>query len=82
MAGKSKDSELVQKEDEKKSIEEAFQELEEIIGKLSDKDVSLADSFNLYSEGMKLVKSCSEELDDVEKKVLELSDDGTVEEFE
>lgn len=71
-----------EEEVKKLSVEEAFTELEGIIEKLSDKDISLSDSFSLYEKGMELVKGCSEELDDVEKKVLALSDDGSTEEFE
>ena len=36
----------------------------------------------LGSKGMNLVKKCSTELEEVEKKVLALSDDGEVTEFE
>ncbi len=68
--------------EKKLSIEESFEQLEEIIEKLSDSDISLSDSFELYSKGMKMVKECSGELDEVEKKVMALSDDGTLEEFE
>ena len=64
------------------SIEESFEELEEIISSLSEEEISLAKSFELYSKGMNLVKKCSTELEEVEKKVLALSDDAEVTEFE
>ena len=80
MAAKKKTAE--NNTENKLTIEESFEKLEEIIEKLSDSDISLSDSFELYSRGMKMVKECSSELDVVEKKVMALSDDGTLEEFE
>lgn len=81
MAAKKKTAEENNTEN-KLTIEESFEKLEEIIEKLSDSDISLSDSFELYSRGMNMVKECSSELDEVEKKVMALSDDGTLEEFE
>ena len=80
-SNKKKD-EIVNNEKENISIEESFDELEEIIEKLSEEDISLSQSFELYSKGMNLVKKCGSELEEVEKKVLALSDDGEVTEFE
>ena len=45
------------------------------------KDVSLDDSFALYTEGTKLLKFCNEQLDTVEKKMLVLSEEGELYEF-
>lgn len=56
------------------SIEESFKELEEIIGKLEDGNISLEDSFQYYEAGMKLVKSCSNKIDKVEKQILVLNE--------
>ena len=41
------------------TLEKAFEELEVIIEKMNDKDVSLDDSFALYMEGTKLLKYCN-----------------------
>lgn len=37
--------------------------------------------FNLYQEGMELVKCCNRTIDDVEKKVLALDENGESHEF-
>ena len=66
---------------EKKTLEGAFEELENIIEKMNDRDVSLDDSFALYTEGTKLLKYCNEQLDNVEKKMLVLSEEGELHEF-
>ena len=63
------------------TLEKAFEELEQIINKMNDREVSLEDSFQLYSEGTKLLKYCSEQLDTIEKKMLVLSEEGNLHEF-
>lgn len=65
----------------KKTLEDAFEELEQIIEKMNDREVSLDDSFALYTEGTKLLKYCNEQLDMVEKKMLVLSEEGELHEF-
>jgi len=57
-------------------LEESFEELNHIIGELEKSDVSLDDSFRLYQEGMKLLKTCNESIDKVEKELVILSENG------
>lgn len=57
-------------------IEENFQKLDEIIAALEESDVTLEQSFKLYNEGMKLVKSCNTQLDKVEKQMIILGENG------
>jgi len=64
-----------------KTLEAAFAELEMMIEKLSDREVSLEESFAVYAEGTKLLKYCNEKLDQVEKKMLILSEEGKLDEF-
>ena len=64
------------KKEEKLSLEEALGKLDETIARLQSEDVSLEESFNLYKEGMDYVKLCSETIDQVEKKVLMLNQEG------
>lgn len=66
---------------ESKTIEEVFQELDELANKLEDSETSLEDSFRFYKEGMELLKYCSRKLDTVEKKMLQMDEDGTLREF-
>lgn len=64
------------------TIEEAFEQLDELAAKLENRETSLEDSFTYYRQGMELLKLCSDKLDTVEKKMLELNEDGTVSEFQ
>ena len=66
---------------EEKSLEEVFAELDLLAEKLEDRETSLEDSFLLYRQGMELLKFCSDRLDTVEKKMLQLNEDGTFSEF-
>ena len=66
---------------EAKTIEEVFQELDTLAAKLEDSEISLEDSFRFYKEGMELLKYCSDKLDTVEKKMLQMDEDGTLREF-
>jgi len=66
---------------EEKTLEEAFTELDGLAEKLEDRETSLEDSFRLYRQGMELLKFCSEKLDTVEKKMLQINEDGTFSEF-
>lgn len=53
-----------------KSIEQMFEELNQITEKLESADTSLEESFACYEAGMKLVKACGEKIDQVEKKMV------------
>ena len=72
---------MTKKQEEKLSLEEALGKLEETIVKLQSEEVSLEESFNLYKEGMDYVKLCSETIDQVEKKVLMLNQEGNLNEL-
>ena len=43
---------------------------------LPDDNIPLEESFELYKEGMDMLKHCREVIDDVEKKVIMLSENG------
>lgn len=62
-------------------LEEGFHKLEEILQRLEDDSLPLEDAFAAYSEGMTVLKQCSEQIDRVEKQVLRLGGDGQLEEF-
>ena len=60
-----------------KTFEEQIGELEEIVKKLENGDVSLDESLALFEQGIKLTKGCQKILDTAEKQVKVLmSDDG------
>lgn len=69
------------KEKDEMTLEESFTRLDEIAARLEEKDISLEESFRLYKEGMELLKTCSGKIDRVEKKMLQISQDGSLEEF-
>ena len=58
-----------------KTLETAFEELEDLIRQMENKETSLEESFKLYTAGMKLVKYCNDSLDKVEKKLIEVSEE-------
>ncbi|MBP3352283.1 MAG: exodeoxyribonuclease VII small subunit [Lachnospiraceae bacterium] len=64
------------------TIEENFAKIEETIEKLEQDDISLEEAFAAYSDGMKLLKECNDQIDKVEKKVLKLASDGQLTELE
>ena len=66
---------------EEKSLEEVFAELYLLAEKLEDRETSLEDSFLLYRQGMELLKFCSDRLDTVEKKMLQINENGAFSEF-
>ena len=72
---------MAENQKEEKTLEEAFSELDVLADKLEDRETSLEDSFRLYKQGMGLLKFCNDKLDTVEKKVLQMNEDGSLGEF-
>ena len=72
---------MAENQKEEKSLEEAFSELDVLADKLEDRETSLEDSFRLYKQGMGLLKFCNDKLDTVEKKMLQMNEDGSLGEF-
>lgn len=62
-------------------LEEAFDRIEALLEKLQNKDVTLEESFGLYQEGMGLLKLCNENIDHVEKQMLQIDEEGQTHEF-
>lgn len=54
---------------ERPSFEEALQKLETIVEKLNDEEITLEKSVELYEEGLKLSKICSETLENAALKI-------------
>ena len=68
-------------EKENRSIEEAMEALNQIAKRLESNEITLEESFQIYKEGMELLQYCSRKIDTVEKKMLQMNEDGTVSEF-
>jgi exodeoxyribonuclease VII small subunit len=62
-------------------LEESFEKLNQILEELEKPDIALEDSFTLYQEGMKLLKSCNDSIDKVEKELIILSENGEANEL-
>lgn len=69
------------REEKSPALEEAFAEIEEIIGHLGQEEITLEDAFLEYQQGMKLLKHCNDTIDRVEKKVLKINEEGGTDEF-
>ena len=72
----------MEQKNEERTLQEMLKTLEENIRQLESEDISLEDSFLVYEQGMKLIKECNDKIDHVEKKVLELNAQGTLQEME
>lgn len=63
-------------------LEDAMKRLGEIVKALEQNEVSLEDSLKAFEEGVTLVRSCHNKLNEVEKKIeilTRVSADGTIE---
>ena len=52
-----------------KKFEDAMERLEMIVESLEGGELSLEDAIKVFEEGMKLIKFCSDKLEEAEKKV-------------
>lgn len=66
---------------EEQSLEEIFSDLEQTIKKMEEGEISLEESFQLYHQGMDMLKACNSKIDKVEKKMLLLDEEGEEHEF-
>ena len=78
----AKKAETIDKDERKLTLEEKFDKIEAILDQLEKPDVTLEQSFQLYTEGVQLVNVCNTDIAGIEEKVKLLSDDGSVEDFE
>lgn len=63
------------KNEEPLTIEETFEELDNLLDMLEQSDNSLEESFRYFARGMKLVRQCSSQIDKVEKQIFILSEE-------
>lgn len=64
------------------TIEESFRMLDEMVKELERDDIALEESFRIYEEGMKLLRNVNGRIDQVEKKMKQITGDGEEEVFE
>ncbi|MDO4529716.1 MAG: exodeoxyribonuclease VII small subunit, partial [Lachnospiraceae bacterium] len=48
------------------TLEEAFEQLDELIDKMEESDLPLEESFQLYKKGVSLVEVCNKKIEKVE----------------
>lgn len=59
------------------NFEEAMEQLEKIVSQLENGDVPLEKAIDLFQEGMKLSRYCSQKLEQVERKIeILIEEDG------
>lgn len=62
-----------------KKFEKALEQLEEIVKKMEEGDMSLEESLKAFKEGIKLSRLCADRLDEAERKVdILLREDDTL----
>ncbi|WP_343208451.1 exodeoxyribonuclease VII small subunit [Anaerolentibacter hominis] len=57
-----------------KKFDDYFSELETVISDLECGELSLEESFRRYKDGIKLLKSCNDSIDKIEKQIIILSE--------
>ena len=79
--GVEKEEAMKQEKEQELSLEEAFAQIEEVIAHLETEEITLEQSFQEYNKGMLLLKHCNATIDQVEKKVLQINENGGLDEF-
>ena len=60
------------KTEKKPSFEESISQLEDILGRMSGEEVGLDESIELYAKAAQLIRDCSVQLDEAQKRVEEI----------
>ena len=68
-------------EKQQETLETKLSQIEEIIRKMEEPEVSLEESFQLYQAGIEQLKNCNQMLDTVEKKMQILNPNGELSDF-
>ena len=68
-------------EEKKITIEESLAEVSEIVKKLESEETTLEDAFSIYEQGIQKVAQCNKVIEEIEKKILVLNEDGSLEEM-
>ena len=71
----------MKKLNEKITLEEAFEELDELVKIMENSEIPLEQAFDHYKKGMELLQICNQKIDLVEKNVLVIDEKGNLNEF-
>ncbi len=66
----------------KRSVEDNFEVLDQMVRQLESSDTTLEDSFKIYQEGMKLLKEVNSTIERYEKKIQVLTNDGSTQDLD
>jgi exodeoxyribonuclease VII small subunit len=67
---------LTEKDFTEMNLDEHFDALDAILAEMESENVEFERSFELYQEGLKHVRAANDAIEDIEKKLLILNDDG------
>lgn len=76
-----KEESMDNQNEKKPTLEEAFNQIETILTQMEEPEISLEEAFALYQQGVLQLKNCGTILDEVEKKMQILGEDGKIEEM-
>ena len=76
-----KEESMDNQNEKKPTLEEAFTRIEAILTQMEEPEISLEESFSLYQQGVLQLTNCGTILDEVEKKMQILGEDGEIEEM-
>lgn len=62
-------------QEKKQNIEESFKELDEIIGKMEQSGTGLEETFELYKQGLDLIKNCNSLVENIEQQITVLEEE-------
>ncbi|MCR5736742.1 MAG: exodeoxyribonuclease VII small subunit [Eubacterium sp.] len=52
-----------------RTIEENFEEINQIISEMQSEDITLGQSFEYYKKGLELVRDCNDQIEKIEKEM-------------
>lgn len=64
------------------SIDQTLEQIQEILQRMEQEELSLEESFHCYEQGMRLVESCEKQIGTIEKKVKQITETGEMDDFE
>lgn len=64
------------------NIEDDLQQIDFIISKMENEDISFDNSLKLYENGLKLINNCMDKLNNIKEKVYVLENDFTLKNFD
>jgi exodeoxyribonuclease VII small subunit len=67
--------------EERPTLEQRFEQIEAILSKMESGDASLDETFALYKQGLGELVEANNMLDDMEKAMLVMNEQGELEEF-